>query len=78
MLTIGPVNKRCRHHAAWTAGHLTSGICGTGKWVAFAHLIHITIRLAQNWGFKMEDPSEKMVWPRFEPHPENGLMLLRS
>lgn len=49
-----------------------------GKWLAMAHLVHITIRLVQNWNFQMADEDEQIVWPRFEPHPENGLMLQRG
>ena len=49
-----------------------------GKWLAMAHLVHMTIRLVQNWDFEMSDTSEQIIWPRFEPHPENGLMLQRG
>ncbi len=46
--------------------------------MAMSHLVHLTIRLVQNWAFIMDDPKEKISWPRFEPHPENGLMLRRT
>ncbi|KAK9836752.1 hypothetical protein WJX74_007457 [Apatococcus lobatus] len=59
------------------AGNNRTGHSCAGKWLAMAHLLHITIRLVQNWNFEMADDSEQIEWPRFEPHPENGLMLQR-